>query len=471
MKKIVLAVSLLATFLYFIECNKDKEDKSGNDIIKLVVTADKDYEVSIDGTNATLFESLPNSATEVTIKTLEISNNATVDKSVGTKIAVGTALTIVVTAENGDISTYTLTIPAHSTLNKNIRQIIITDGTNDYIGKINGKTISFPALPNYKTNVTLKKLIIPPTTIADKKVNDAVSFAGDTIIVTAKDDSAKTYTLKLTTSKSTSDFFIHIPDTNFRNKIITNSQVNNSDVSGTYIRLVALERITNISAVSGNIKSLSGVGYMKSLTSLNLHHNPLSALDFSKNSYLTYLNVVRCSLTFLNVSNISSLIELWAQENSLTSLDVSTHSSLNRLSVADNYLTAFDVSTNNNLTEFLIWGNYLTALDISTNTSLTGLWAYQNSLTALDVSIHRELNHLSVFQNSLTTLDVSTNTELTSLFLFQNSLTDLDISSNTSLTRLNIMNNSSLTCIQTATGNSILHIQKEDTQTLSTSCD
>ncbi len=533
MKKLFLTLTLLLIGFITIQCKPETEEKlNGNLIVKLVVTSDKDYTATLDGTTVTFSEQLPHGTTEVTIKSLEISNKASVNKSVGDKIPVGSAFTIVVTAENGDTKSYSGTISTKpATTEKDITAIVITANSTDYTGTITGTNIAFPALPFGTTQASIKSLTVAANATADKNVNDVVSITGDSITVTAQDNSTQTYTLSISVSPPSSDKnisaitittndtdftgtiagttltfpelpygttlvtlktltlspnatanksegdtlgisgenitvtaqdnstqtytitltvgppYIHIPDTDFRNVILQNSAVTYYDVSGTFIRQDALEKITTIYS-SGNITTISGVEYMTALTALQVNSNSLTSADVSTNTSLTFLVLY----------------------TSLTALDISSNTSLNILGLDSNSLTALDVSTNTDLTELEVSNNSLTAIDVSTNTSLTELELWNNSLTALDVSTNTELNALYVYSNSLSTLDVSTNTNLTDLYVWNNSLTALDVSTNTSLTFLKIYSNSSLTCIQTASGYTITTVHKDDSQTLTGSC-
>ncbi len=72
---------VLATALTIYQCEKPKSGE--NALTKLVVTADKDYTATIAGTNVTFAESFPYNTTQVTIKTLEVSPNASDDRGVG----------------------------------------------------------------------------------------------------------------------------------------------------------------------------------------------------------------------------------------------------------------------------------------------------------------------------------------------------------------------------------------------------
>ncbi len=208
---------------------------------------------------------------------------------------------------------------------------------------------------------------------------------------------------------------------------------------------------------TGELTSLRGIEYFRSLKNLHCRGNQLTALDVSKNTALEYLDCdynqltaldlsrntaltfLSCNhnqLTLLDVSKNTVLRNLWCYFNQLTALDVSKNTALTWLYCSINQLTALDVSKNTAL-KFLNCGdNQLITLDVSKNTALTELYCSINQLTALDVSKNTALTELDCGWNELTALDVSKNTALTELDCRHNRLTSLDISKNTKLTKL-----------------------------------
>jgi hypothetical protein len=158
------------------------------------------------------------------------------------------------------------------------------------------------------------------------------------------------------------------------------------------------------------------------LTHLDCRYIPLTKLDVSQNTTLTYLD---CN-QYLSYSN----------GGGLTHLDVSKNTALTYLECGWNYLTNLDVSKNTALTSLLCRYNQLTNLDVSKNTALTYLDCYYNPLANLDVSKNTALTYLRCGWNELTKLDVSKNTALTYLECEWNYLTNLDVSKNTALIKL-----------------------------------
>ena len=171
---------------------------------------------------------------------------------------------------------------------------------------------------------------------------------------------------------------------------------------------------------AGNISDLTGIKYFPNLENLNCALNPLTSLDVSNNTALTFLN---CNY------------------NQLTGLDLSKNTALDTLCCSGNKLTSLDLSKNTALTKLYCESNQLTGLDLSKNTALTSLYCESNQLTSLDLSGNANLTRLSCSSNLLTSLDVSNNTALIYLNCESNQLTGLDLSKNTALTKLNCAGN------------------------------
>ena len=99
---------LILLFTFFINCDPPLSDK--NEISALVVNDGvKNLNATIASTEITFDQKAVSGATEVTIKNISISDNATSSKNTNDKLNVGTS-TIVVTAENNSQKTYNLTI-------------------------------------------------------------------------------------------------------------------------------------------------------------------------------------------------------------------------------------------------------------------------------------------------------------------------------------------------------------------------
>ncbi len=106
-KKIIFNLLVFSIILTIFNC---EITETGTFITKLTVTADKDYEAKISESDITFENKVPNGWTEVTIKTLTISDEAIASKNVGDKLNVGKSNNITVVSENGETQNYTLLI-------------------------------------------------------------------------------------------------------------------------------------------------------------------------------------------------------------------------------------------------------------------------------------------------------------------------------------------------------------------------
>ena len=176
--------------------------------------------------------------------------------------------------------------------------------------------------------------------------------------------------------------------------------------------------------------------------------NRLTTLNVSNAPALTELNCGN-KLTALDISTSPALTELWCYNNYLSTVNVSNNPMLTTLHCGNNPLTELDVSSNTALTyldcsggrEYIEENNVsvisqLTTLNVSNNPALEHLDCYNNQLTALDVSNNSALKSLDCGKNQLKILDVSKNTQLKDLGCQSNHLTSLDLSHQTELESL-----------------------------------
>jgi Leucine-rich repeat (LRR) protein len=230
---------------------------------------------------------------------------------------------------------------------------------------------------------------------------------------------------------------VNIPDATFKAFLVGNTAINtNGDTEIQVSEAAAYASV--IVCHSMGISDLTGIEAFTALTELWCDDNPITSLDVSSNTALTFLRCNDCSLySSLDVSNNTALTELRCNDNNLTSLDVSNNTALISLNCDENQLTSLDVSGATALASLSCGDNQLTSLDVSNNTALYQLACDNNQLTSLDVSNNTDLLGLGCAHNQLTSLDVSNNTAL-SWFLIcdNNQLTSLDVSQNIEIERL-----------------------------------
>ncbi len=200
----------------------------------------------------------------------------------------------------------------------------------------------------------------------------------------------------------------------------------------------------NLSLRGENIQSLKGIEYFTNLVSLDCSYNPISELNLSANTALTYLycshNTELISLdcqstdiVAIDVSGNTALEYLYAKNARLTAIDLTSNTALKSINFESCQLTEIDLSKNTALQNIALAGNQLAALDLSNNMLLEQLTCGGNNIEELDLSNHTELMYVACEGNQLTKLDVSGCTELQMLFCWRNMLTELDLSDNSNL--------------------------------------
>lgn len=120
----------------------------------------------------------------------------------------------------------------------------------------------------------------------------------------------------------------------------------------------------------GNIISLRGLEYFKSLRSLDCSLNQLRTIDLTGNPRLA---------------------ELYCHYNLLAELDLSTNGMLTTLVCSQNVLSTLDLSRNPYLRELNCDRNKLVSLDVKSNAQLTGLVCDTNLLRKLDITANPDL--------------------------------------------------------------------------------
>ena len=285
----------------------------------------------------------------------------------------------------------------------------------------------------------------------------------------------------------------NFPDANFRSYLL-------SLYPAGYISNEEIAELTSLAVQNKNISDLTGVKLFTSLEELRCYNNPMTSLDVSGCTSLTYLDCAPTlqytgtKLTSLNVSGCTNLQKILCYNTNISTLDVSTCTSLRELFCYNcTKLTYLSVINKTNFTTLKCsdctslatlncYRNALTTLEISGNTALTQLRCYENpnleTITGLgdctaityldcedckitDLSAANSMPNLStllarnnkltsllvIFNSNVKTLRVSGNTTLTSLRCYRNDLTSLQVGGCTGLEELICYENPNLETI------------------------
>ena len=231
--------------------------------------------------------------------------------------------------------------------------------------------------------------------------------------------------------------YTNFPDSGFRGYV---KEKFDKDNDGS-LSADEIAKVTNISVAKDSLRSLEGIEHFTALETLFVG-GPITALDLSKNTELTFIDFSHTKLTTLDTSHNTKLRTLSCNETpSLTSLNVSGNTELRFLYCKQNALTDLDLTNNLKLEKLECGGNEFTTLDLSKNTSLKYFGFVNSKLSSLDLTNNTNLEELHSFGNNFSTLDVSKNTKLKILRVFSNKLISLDTSKNKDLQTLEVHDN------------------------------
>ena len=231
---------------------------------------------------------------------------------------------------------------------------------------------------------------------------------------------------------------VYIPDENFKNYLISNSEINtngNDEISYAEVANVEVLRVDGLL-----IKSLQGIHAFYSLKELYCNDNELTSLNISNLVLLKKLICSENQLTSLDISNNTVLEYLWCENNQLDSLNVSENILLESFQCSENPLSSLDISKNTILKYLKCNYNNLSSLDVSNNGLLDQLRCSENQMDSLDISKNIYLLDLRCNNNDLTSLDISKNSFLQYLDCSNNPISCLDLSQNQNLTTIALIN-------------------------------
>ncbi len=282
--------------------------------------------------------------------------------------------------------------------------------------------------------------------------------------------------------------FVNIPDPNFKQALISHSNIIDSNFDGEISYAEAEGYYGALKVSNRNISDLTGIEAFTNIYRLFCRNNQITRIDVSKNTQLETLICRNNNLEILNTKNgTQSIYEFDARNNStLQCIEVDDEEMANNrignyarwekefstiyaencspyspdiVNIPDSYfkdalLQHNPIIDTNNDGEI----SYAEAsavngtLNVKNKTifDLTGIEAFinitsllcsTNYLTALDISANTKLETLECYINQITNIDVSKNTKLKKFSCFNNQLSTLDVSQNTELTQLYCMNN------------------------------
>ena len=232
----------------------------------------------------------------------------------------------------------------------------------------------------------------------------------------------------------------NFPDANFRNYLL-------GLYPKGYITQTDVNNCTTMNVSGKSISNLQGIKYFTALKELRCYNNPMTSLDVSGLTALTYLD---CShpntytgtkLTSLNVSSCTNLETLYCSSNNISSLSVGDFTNLKNL----------DCSYNTSLTTLNCYRDNLTTLNVAGCYALKELLCYENAnLAAITGLIHcTAITYLDCEDCAITSLTAVKNMgNIATLLARNNKLTSLEVTNKSKLKTLRVSGNTTLTDLQ-----------------------
>lgn len=243
---------------------------------------------------------------------------------------------------------------------------------------------------------------------------------------------------------SASAQIVNIPDTNFKNALLShNNPVVDTNGDGE-IQVSEAEAVSQLGYMSQqlrdkDIEDLTGIEAFINLTFLDISQNLLTELDISQNLLLENLSIGLNPLGSIDISQNINLKELNCVNNALTELDVSANINLTLLHCFNNFeldkntFEELDVTNNPLLEELVFYRNSISSIDLTKNPNLTYLRFENNNISNLDITQNSNIETLVCQRNPIESLDLSQNSILQFLYCDGTNLSSLDLTQNSNL--------------------------------------
>lgn len=210
---------------------------------------------------------------------------------------------------------------------------------------------------------------------------------------------------KSTTAKTATFVSTYVPDTNFRNALVSSGAAQDANPGDQWIEIDNTKVALNFP--QAQISDLTGINAFTSLKTLIISQN---------------------NLTTLNVSGLVNLqrIECWG--NQLSTLNLSANTNLEQIWCHSNQLTNLVIPSSPNLWGVWCYGNKLSTLNLNNNIGITDLFIQGNTLTSFNFAPFVNLKQTNVSTNQWVTLNFNSNPNITAIWAFSiTTLTDLTI--------------------------------------------
>ncbi|PWI31444.1 T9SS C-terminal target domain-containing protein [Flavobacteriaceae bacterium LYZ1037] len=231
---------------------------------------------------------------------------------------------------------------------------------------------------------------------------------------------------------------VTIPDTNFKNALISQGVDTNGDGE---IQITEAETQINLAVYNAEISDLTGIEAFTNLQQFSCPYNEITTLNVSNNIALTHLQVFGNQLTNLDISSNSNLYLLNCMDNQISSLDLSNNLNLEQITLDNNLITNLNLTNNTLIRSVDARNNQINSISFNPNNAITHLTLPDNEITSIDLSYLNTLKYLDLDNNYLTNISLNNTSSLESLSIVNNQLENIDISSNSQLWYLDCSNN------------------------------
>ncbi|RUA23507.1 MAG: hypothetical protein DSY76_09425, partial [Bacteroidetes bacterium] len=208
-----------------------------------------------------------------------------------------------------------------------IRGVAVAPDDTVYFTKYNSwpgenKILKYDPVTNTVTDYVTTNLDVPRHLAIDNSGNMYVTNLGNNTVIKIHDNSLLPVN-------------VYIPDANFKNALLSNSNINtNGDTEIQFTEAAAYTGSIDVSNM--NISDLTGIEAFTEIIELNCSANLLTSLDVTHNTQLRSLSCYNflsstIRISNLDVSNNTLLTNLNCRYNNLSSLDVSNSTQLTNL--------------------------------------------------------------------------------------------------------------------------------------------
>lgn len=231
----------------------------------------------------------------------------------------------------------------------------------------------------------------------------------------------------------------HFPDAGFRQWLLEQPYGDGGVITDSEINSITNMEIWPDDA-DYTIKSVKGIEYFTSLTSLSVTHT-VDAIDVSVCPQLKSLTVSLwgySDMTSIDLSKNTVLEEFICVGSAITSLDLRNNPLLKRLFVNEcAELATMDISNCKKLVELRCFMTQLSSIDVSNCTDLQEFFCYScPNLSSVNVTNCGELIEFNCSDTPVASIDVSTCEKLASYHCERTNMTRLDLTPNGGITEL-----------------------------------